>query len=244
AETLYHRGHALANLARYEEAVTAWERVLAIDSRHPHALGALAFYRLMLCGWREAEAFEARLKRALGEGTVVHPFTLLVYSKPPADQLRHTGRFVRHRIPAMPQLVSASRRRSAGRLKVAYLSSSFNRHPTGWQIAELFERHDRKQLEVLGISYGPDDGSEIRARLVKAFDQFHNVALRGDREVAQSLFDLGVDIAVDLKGHTEQARPAILAYRPAPIQVSYFGYTATMGVDFVDYILADDVVLP
>src|SRR5262249_55291292 len=93
-------------------------------------------------------------------------------------------------------------------------------------------------------SYGPDDGSEIRARLVKAFDQFHNVALRGDREVAQSLFDLGVDIAVDLKGHTEQARPAILAYRPAPIQVSYFGYTATMGVDFVDYILADDVVLP
>jgi predicted O-linked N-acetylglucosamine transferase (SPINDLY family) len=79
--------------------------------------------------------------------------------------------------------------------------------PTGWQIAELFERHDRKQLEVLGISYGPDDGSEIRARLVKAADQFHDVALRGDREVAQLLFDLGVDIAVDLKGHTEQARP-------------------------------------
>jgi predicted O-linked N-acetylglucosamine transferase (SPINDLY family) len=96
----------------------------------------------------------------------------------------------------------------------------------------------------LGISYGPDDGSEIRARLVKAFDQFHDVVLRGDREVAQLLLDLDVDIAVDLKGHTEQARPAILAYRPAPIQVSYLGYTATMGVDFIDYILADRVALP
>jgi predicted O-linked N-acetylglucosamine transferase (SPINDLY family) len=70
------------------------------------------------------------------------------------------------------------------------------------------------------------------------------VVLRGDREVAQLLLDLDVDIAVDLKGHTEQARPAILSYRPAPIQVSYFGYTATMGVDFIDYILADRVVLP
>ncbi len=97
---------------------------------------------------------------------------------------------------------------------------------------------------MLGISYGADDGSDIRARLVKAFDQFHDVTLRGDREVAQLLSDLGVDIAVDLKGHTEQARPWILASRPAPIQVSYFGYTATMGVDFIDYLLADRVVLP
>ena len=206
AETLYHRAHALANLGRYAEAVSAWERVLAIDPGHPHALGALAFYRLMLCDWREADGFEAKLKRALhDERTVIEPFTLLAYSIGPADQLRHTRRFVRHRMPAVPHLVPASRPRSPGRLRIAYLSSSFNRHPTGWQIAELFERHDRKQLEVLGISYGPDDGSEIRARLVKAFDQFHDVALRGDREVAQILFDLGVDIAVDLKGHTEQA---------------------------------------
>jgi protein O-GlcNAc transferase len=245
AETLYHRAHALASLARYDEAVIGWERVLAIDPKHPHALGALAFYRLMVCDWREADRFEVDLKRALDEErAMVEPFTLLAYSLGPADQLRHTRRFVRHRIPAVPQFVSASRPRSTGRLKVAYLSSSFNRHPTGWQIAELFERHDRTHFEVLGISYGPDDGSEIRARLVKAFDHFHDVMLHSDREVAQILFDLGVDIAVDLKGHTEQARPAILAYRPAPIQVSYLGYTATMGVDYIDYILADHVVLP
>jgi len=245
AETLYHRAHALANLGRYEEAVSAWERVLAIDPGHPHALGALAFYRLMLCDWSKAEEFETKLKRALeDERAVVEPFTLLAYPIGPADQLRHTRRFVRHRIPAVPQLIPVPRERSAGRLKIAYLSSSFNRHPTGWQIAELFELHDRQRFEVLGISYGPDDGSEIRARLAKAFDQFHDVALHGDREVAQLLLDLDVDIAVDLKGHTEQARPAILAYRPAPIQVSYLGYTATMGVDFIDYILADRVALP
>ena len=244
AEVLYHRGHALANLGRYDEAVAVWRRVLAIDPAHPSALGALAFYRLMICDWNDIASFEVELKRALEQERVIEPFTLLAYSVGPADQLRHTRRFVRHRMPAVAQLPAIASKRSADRIRLAYLSSSFNRHPTAWQIAELFELHDRNRFEVLGISYGPDDGSEIRARLVKAFDGFHDVGLRSDREAAELLRALDVDIAIDLKGHTEQARPAILAYRPAPIQVSYFGFTATMGVDFIDYILADRVVLP
>jgi protein O-GlcNAc transferase len=244
AETLYHRAHALANLGRYEEAVSAWERVLAIDG-HPHALGALAFYRLMLCDWRTAEEFEAKLKRALAdERAVVEPFTLLAYPIGPADQLRHTRRFVRHRLAAVPRLAQAHKARVGEKIRLAYLSADFRNHATAWLAAELFELHDRSRFEVLGVSYGVDDGSETRRRLVAAFDQFHDVALRSDREVAKLLLDLDVDIAVDLKGHTQHGRPAILAYRPAPVQVSYLGYPATMGVDFIDYVLADRIVLP
>jgi protein O-GlcNAc transferase len=245
AEALYHRGLALANLWRYDEAIAAWQRALTIDPRHPHAFGALAFYQLMVCNWTETERIAAELERVLAEqSAVLEPFTLLAYSVAPAEQLRHTRRYVRDRMPTISQSWPVRMRQPSDKIRVAYLSSSFQRHPTGWQIAELFELHDRARFEVLGVSYGADDGSDIRARLVKAFDQFHDVTLRGDREVAQLLFDLGIDIAVDLKGHTEQARPWILAGRPAPIQVSYFGYTATMGVDFIDYVLADRIVLP
>jgi predicted O-linked N-acetylglucosamine transferase (SPINDLY family) len=245
ADTLDHRGHALANLGHYEDAVATWRKALAIDPCHASALSGLAFYRLMICDWSDLAAFTSELRRMLDEGRAeAEPFTMLAYALSPAEQLRHTQRFVHRRMPSVTRLPAIAKVRSQRRIKVAYLSSSFNRHPTGWQIAELFELHDREQFEVLGISYGPDDGSDIRARLVKAFDQFHDVVLRNDQEVARLLRDLDVDIAVDLKGHTEQARPAILAYRPAPIQVSYFGFTATMGVDFIDYILADRVVLP
>ena len=245
AETLYHRGHALANLGRYGEAVEGWQRVLAIDPGHPHVLGSLAFYRLMICDWKEMERITDELARALAEESrTIEPFTLLAYSVAPADQLRHTRQYVGNRMPTVSQLPPVEIRRRSGKIKVAYLSSSFHRHPTGWQIVELFERHDRSLFEVHGISYGPDDSSDIRARLVKSFDRFHDVMLRSDRDVAQLLRDLEVDIAVDLKGHTEQARPWILAYRPAPIQISYFGFTATMAVDFIDYILADRTVLP
>jgi len=245
AEALYHRGHALANLERYDEAVAAWERVLTIDPRHPHALGALAFYRLMVCDWRDIDAFVAELKRALDEGSaVVEPFTLLAYSFGPADQLRYTRQFVHQRFPAAPVRVPAQKPRAGAKIRIAYLSADFHRHATAWLAAELFELHDRSRFDVVAVSYGVDDGSEMRARLVKAFDRFHDVASHGDRAAAQLISDLAIDIAVDLKGHTRNARPAILAYRPAPVQVSYLGYPATMGVDFIDYILADRTVLP
>src|SRR5262249_40015983 len=130
------------------------------------------------------------------------------------------------------------------RIKIAYLSADFHRHATAYLMAELFERHDRGRFEIIGVSFGPDDRSEMRARLGAAFDQFLDVRAKSDAEVARLLCELKVDIAVDLKGYTQEARPRILAHRPAPIQVNYLGFPGTMGADFIDYIIADEVVLP
>jgi predicted O-linked N-acetylglucosamine transferase (SPINDLY family) len=110
--------------------------------------------------------------------------------------------------------------------------------------AELFERHDRRRFEVIGLSIGPDDKSDVRMRIAKSFDQFHDVRAAGDREVAELIRRLGVDIVVDLSGHTDHARSRILRYRAAPVQVNYLGYAGTMGADFIDYIVADKTVLP
>src|SRR6202011_828650 len=85
--------------------------------------------------------------------------------------------------------------------------------------------------------------SDIRKRLA-AFDHFYDVRRKGDEEVAGLLHDLQVDIAIDLKGHTQDWRPGILAHRPAPIQVSYLGYPGTMDAEFIDYIVADGTVAP
>ncbi len=111
-------------------------------------------------------------------------------------------------------------------------------------MAELFERHDRDRFEVVAYSYGPDDHSPTRARLMSAFDRFVDISALSHRDVAERVQADQIDILVDLKGYTHHARPAILAYRPAPVQVSYLGYPATMGVDFIDYIIVDPVVVP
>ena len=83
----------------------------------------------------------------------------------------------------------------------------------------------------------------MRARLVKAFDQFHDV--RSENHLRwPALRRLEVDILVDLGGHTRDSRIEIASHRPCPVQVSYLGYPGTMGADFIDYVIADPVVVP
>jgi predicted O-linked N-acetylglucosamine transferase (SPINDLY family) len=108
----------------------------------------------------------------------------------------------------------------------------------------LFEFHDRASFEVIGVSFGPDDGSDMRSRLAAGCDQFIDVRMQSDEEVARLINELQVDIAVDLNGHTQYGRLGILAFRPAPIQAAYLGFPGSTGTDFIDYIIADATVLP
>src|SRR5262249_20105764 len=130
------------------------------------------------------------------------------------------------------------------KIRIAYLSADFKAHATAFLMAELFERHDRSKFEIIAISFGVDDQSATRQRLIAAFDQFHDMRGKNDREVAGLLRQLEVDIAVDLKGYTGDSRPEILSHRPAPIQASYLGYPGSMGAPFIDYIIGDRVVAP
>ena len=111
-------------------------------------------------------------------------------------------------------------------------------------MAGLFEQHDRSRFKIIGVSFGVDDRSEIRKRVVAAFDEFYDVRTKSDQQVAELLHDLQIDIAIDRNGYTEDSRPGIIALRPVPIQVSYLGFPATMGTPFIDYIIADKVVAP
>ena len=120
----------------------------------------------------------------------------------------------------------------------------FRQHATAVLITELLELHDRSRFEIIAISFGMDDGSEARNRVVKACDRFIDVGSMSDDAVAHVLHDEQIDIAVDLMGYSRGSRSGILARRPAPIQVSYLGYPGTMGAPFIDYIVGDRIVTP
>jgi predicted O-linked N-acetylglucosamine transferase (SPINDLY family) len=141
--------------------------------------------------------------------------------------------------------VSRNRSMDAKRkITVGYVSADFWSHPTAFLTAELFERHDRDRFAVFGYSHGPDDGSPMRRRLVNAFDRFVDLKGVSCLDAARRIFADGVDILVDLKGHTQNGRPRIFAARPAPIQVNYLAYPGTTGAPCMDYILVDDFIVP
>jgi protein O-GlcNAc transferase len=169
---------------------------------------------------------------------------LLGYFDDPLLQLQCAKNFVVDKVPLLPPPLWTGATWCHGKMRIAYISADLRDHAVALLSAELFELHDRERFEVIGVSFGRDDHSELRARLVKAFDRFYDVRRKSDEEVAKLLHDLRVDIAVDMTGHTRDGRTGIFAYRPAPIQVSYLGFLATSGADFIDYIIADAFVLP
>ena len=237
------RSWAFEMLDRYPEATTACERAAALAPEDPEVLSTLLNCCIRTFEWRRAPEVLERLRALPGGLERVNPFILLGASDEPAEQLRASRgwgeRMMNGRAP-LPGL------RSYGhpRIRVAYLSHDFYVHATSILIAELFALHDRASFEIFGVSYGPDDGSPIRKRIAASCDEFMDVRLLSDREIARALREREIDILVDLKGYTSWARSEILAYRPAPIQVSYLGYPGTMGCSLVDYLIADDCVIP
>jgi predicted O-linked N-acetylglucosamine transferase (SPINDLY family) len=176
--------------------------------------------------------------------SIITPFTLLGYCSDPSLQLKCATNWIQNAVPVLPQPLWSGTIYQHERVRIAYLSAEFRQHAIAYLMAELFELHDRTRFEVLGISFGTEDKSDIRGRLIESFDQFHDVRSKTDHEVAQLLTELQVELAVDLSGYTRDARPGILAHRPAPIQVNYLGYPGTMGASFIDYVIADPIVLP
>jgi protein O-GlcNAc transferase len=178
----------------------------------------------------------------VGRSAFIAPFQLLFCSDDASLQLECARRFAASTLPVPPRQTHAPRHHD--KIRIGYLSADFRNHPMAHLTAELLELHDRSRFDVVGIGFGPDDRSAIRARIVEGFDKFYDLRAKSDADIAALMREAEIDIAIDLMGHTRNSRAGILAHRPAPIQVSYLGYPGTMGVDFIDYVMADPIVLP
>ncbi len=239
-------GAALESLGRLDEAIACYRRAVSLDPKLLSVRVWLHHKRRMICDWAAIDAEEAELRAAMAaDPAETHPFGVLDMATSPAEQL-HVCRSYTSRFFACAPRFRHERPTSAAprRLKIGYLSADFCRHATALLTAELFERHDRSKFEIFAYSLNTDDHSEISARLRAAFDHFVELRDLTDDEAAKRIHADGIDILVEMKGYTKHARTGIAARRPAPIQVSFLGFPATMGADFIDYVIADPVVLP
>ncbi len=236
------RGLMLEALGRHEEAMVSLRKSLALAPDSTSVLTEILRTRAFNCDWRDDGAF-ARLSANLAAGDFIEPMTALELFDDPAILLRNAVRFSDRRFPpAEPRRHNKPAR--GDKIRLAYLSADYGAHVVSVVSVDLIERHDRSRFEVIGLSYGPEDRSPLRARIAKAFDAFHDVAAWSDEAIAQWLADHEIDVAIDLTGHCAHGRPGIYAYRGAPVQVSYLGYSGPHGAASVDYILCDRFVTP
>jgi len=244
-DALVNRAAVLAKLDRYDEAIGEY---LQLRASHPDVstlLNDLLGCYTTICRWTEIGDLTAEAIAGVAAGTVpIDPSILLRLDCTAEQHLAGAKNWLR--LKGIKAAVRDWQKEMfpTDKIRIAYLSADFHQHVTAYVVTELFELHDRSRFETIGISFGPDDGSSVRARLVESFDQFFDVASRSDADVAQLIRDNKVHIAVDLKGYTTDSRIGILAQRAAPIQVSYMGFPASTGADFINYVIADRIVLP
>ncbi len=244
AAALYNRGIARSALGQAAGAAADLERALALDPALPFARGMLLHARMQQADWRGYDAAAAAVvadNRA--GGCAADPLTLLAVTDDTQAQLACARTWVRTRCPPHAPLAQDGRR-ARGRIRVAYLSADFREHALAHLMTDVFERHDRGAFETVALSYGPAAPGPLRTRLEAAFDRFIDVRNLSDEAIAARLHADEIDIAVDLAGHTEDARTGVFARRPAPVQVNYLGFPGTMGADFIDYVIADRFVIP
>ena len=172
------------------------------------------------------------------------PFPLLLLPSTLAQQRACARTYVADRHPLGPASAWQGGSYTHDRLRIGYFSADFHDHATAHLIAGVLEQHDRRRFEITAFSFGPDADDPWRRRIASAVDRFVDVRQATDAAIAAQARALEIDIAVDLKGHTQQARAGIFAARAAPLQASWLGYPGTLGAPYMDYLIADPTLIP
>lgn len=237
-----NRANVLQDLQRFDEAAQSYSRAIALAPDNAEARSQLLYQQARMCRWDEP-ADPAELA-TLGITTgAVTPFTFFAIEDNALHQMLRARHWVEEKCGRIAPL-PLPRPAPSPRIRIGYFSSDFYNHATMYLIAKLFEAHDRSRFEIHAFSYGTAYPDEMRQRAIDAVDRFHDVAGLSDKAIADLARAQGIDIAIDLKGHTKDTRLGIFAWRAAPVQITYLGYPGSSGADFIDYIVADDVVIP
>ena len=237
-----HQGRTLETRKQFNEALQWLTKSLSIDPKQEDALHHWIHLRQKQCLWPVYSPIPGINLEAMQRATSA--LAMLSVSDEPVRQLDAARRFVEKKVLANAPKLANPKGYGHAKLRIAYVSSDFSLHPVSMLTAELFELHDRAKFEVYGYCWSPEDGSGLRQRVIQAMDQFHRIDKLTDEEAAKLIRAHEIDILVDLQGQTAGARANLLAYRPAPLQITYLGLPATTGLPSIDYVIADRFLIP
>ena len=245
AQAYHNHGGVMKHLKRPDKALTSYERAIALKPDINFLLGDLLHIKMHLCLWDDLPNDLNELTKKINNNEkVIVPFPLLAMIDDPEIQRKTAEIFANEKYPKNHDLPEIGQYPKHKKIRIGYFSADFKEHPVLALTAELYEVHDRAQFEIHAFSYGPDTKDKMNLRIKAGVDHFHEVRTMSHKDIAILARSLEIDIAVDLGGHTQDARTEIFALSAAPIQASYIGYPGTMGVNYYDYLVADQTLIP
>lgn len=245
AEAWCNMGIALNDLKQFEKAIPAYEIALKLNPDREFLRGNYLGAKMHICDWSNFSNSLNEINEQIEKGQkAIMPFPYLALTESEELHRKATEIWVQSKHPPRNELPPMPQRSAKNKIRLGYFSADFRNHPVANLIVELFETHNKNNFEIFGFSFGVDDQSEMRKRIVNAFDKFIDVQKLSDKEVAMMARDFEIDIAIDLTGLTADARLDVFAHRAAPVQINFLGYPGTLGAEYIDYIIADRILIP
>jgi predicted O-linked N-acetylglucosamine transferase (SPINDLY family)/glycosyltransferase involved in cell wall biosynthesis len=249
-ENLSLQLHALNNLGRllemkknYKDSLAKLEESFALDPTQRDVLLHLVHLVQKICRWPIYTPPKGITKEEMISGT--SPLAMLAASDDPKLQLTAAQQFVEHKYPVTStESLAPESGYKHSKIRIGYLSSDFCLHAVSLLMVELLELHDHDQFEVYGFCWSRIDDTSIQKRVQNSMDHYIKIGEMSDKEAADCIRSHEIDIIVDLQGLTSGARPMILSYRPATIQITYLGFPGTTGLPWIDYVIADKFLIP
>lgn len=240
-EAWFNQGDMLGRLQKYDLASECFAQAHRLKA--PFALGLMLHQKMLGCDWSDLEAIKTEIEQGLAAGKrIAEPFGYQGIAESEKDLQRCAEIYAETAFGCPDRLNAQCRRHS--KIRVGYLCGEFRNQATSLLMAGLYEAHDKDRFEIVAFDSGWDDGSDIRRRINKAFNEIVDIRRLGDVQAAQLICDKEIDILVNLNGYFGEVRHGVFARRPAPIQVNYLGFPGTLGSSCMDYLIADATVIP
>ena len=244
-DALVNLASAYAEVNELDASLTNYRAALEVNSEFSYLFGDYFHAKLKSANWLDFNEDVARLQKGIPRSIPsVKPFVALGLLDDPALHKQVAELYVEARFPQSEALGPIPQRRKGGKIRVGYYSADFRNHAIAYLIAEMLERHDKEAFEIYAFNLNPGPRDAMGARLFAAVTQVVDLAHFSDRSAAQLSRAMGIDIAVDLGGHTVDSRTGIFAHRCAPVQVNYLGFPGTLGAPYYEYVFADRHVIP
>ena len=240
-----NRGNLLKRLKRLDEALFSYEIAYKLNPEINYLFGTIFHTKMLSCIWQDFSTNLESLLIQINQGKKASlSFPVLSLVDSPSIQLKTSEIWINDKHPLKKLSDTNKKELFVKKIKIGYFSADFREHPVSNLCVELFEIHNRNKFEIIGFYSGPSDSSNMHRRVLSAFDKFIDIRLMTDAEVAKLSIEIGIDIAIDLTGNTENERIGVFSFRAAPIQVSYLGYLGTIGATYYDYLIADKIIIP
>ena len=246
-----HHVKALINLGMiyyehsdYKKAIGAFQKALKIEPKNEFAFACKLFNQRSVYEWEQSDKNELKISQLGLNKIKVSPLMLLALEDAPERHKLRAANFIKELTHIKPFPLSTKPKNKTEYIRLGYISSDFNAHAVAYLIVKVLESHNRKDFRVYGYSIGPKDNDEMNAKMKKTFDVYEDVNHLDSKEIASKIHADEIDILIDLNGYTKNCRASIFAYKPAKIQINFLGFPGTTGSNYMDYIIADDVVIP